>query len=73
MLYASSASVQMCACFRLSFDISPKNDTKEYEMQSIPYANVVGSLMFSLICTRLNIAYVVSLVSIFMSNLGKVY
>jgi len=42
-------------------------------MAKIPYANVVGSLMYDMVCTRPDIAYSVSLVSRFMSNPGKVH
>ena len=40
-------------------------------MESIPYANVVGSLMYAMVCTRPDIAHAVSLVSRFMVNPGK--
>jgi hypothetical protein len=45
-------------------------DEKEY-MSHIPYSNVVENLMYAMICTRLNLAHVVSVVSRFMHNLGK--
>ena len=40
-------------------------------MAKIPYASAVGSLMFSMICTRPDLAYAISLVSRFMSDPGK--
>jgi len=40
-------------------------------MEGIPHANVVGSLMYAMVCTRPNIAHAVSLVSRFMANPGK--
>ena len=42
-------------------------------MAKIPYANVVGSLIYVMVCTRPDIAYSMSLVSRFMSNPGKVH
>jgi hypothetical protein len=42
-------------------------------MESIPYAQVVGSLMYAMTSTRLNICYAVGLVSIYQSNLGKTH
>jgi len=43
----------------------------EEEMSQIPYASVVGSLMYAMVSTRPDLAYAVSTVSQFMSNLGK--
>nr|GEW88639.1 retrovirus-related Pol polyprotein from transposon TNT 1-94 [Tanacetum cinerariifolium] len=40
-------------------------------MGKVPYANVVGSLMYFMVCTRPNIAYAVSIVSMYLANPGK--
>ena len=48
----------------------PKTKEKA-EMSKISYALVVGSLMYAMVCTRSDIAYVVGMVSQFMSNPGK--
>lgn len=40
-------------------------------MNEVPYAQVVGSLMYAMVCTKTDIAYVVSVVSRFMSDPGK--
>nr|GEU35870.1 hypothetical protein [Tanacetum cinerariifolium] len=40
-------------------------------MSKVPYANVVGSLMYMMVCTRPNIAYAVSVVSRYLANPGK--
>ncbi|XP_057502673.1 secreted RxLR effector protein 161-like [Actinidia eriantha] len=37
-------------------------------MRLVPYASVVGSLMYAMLCTRPNIYYVVSMVSKYQSN-----
>jgi len=42
-------------------------------MSRVPYASAVGSIMYAIICTRPDLAYAVSTVSQFMSNLGKKY
>ncbi|KAE8695044.1 Calcium sensing receptor [Hibiscus syriacus] len=41
------------------------------EMKKIPYSSVVGSLMYSMICTRPDIAYAVGVVSRFLANPGN--
>lgn len=57
------------------FKLSEKHcQTTEEEVQSmskIPYASVIGCLMYSMICTRPDLAYATSLISRFMSNPGK--
>ena len=40
-------------------------------MTKVPYASVVGSLMFVMVCTRPYIGYVVGVVSRYMSNPGR--
>jgi len=40
-------------------------------MPRVPYASVMGSLMYVMVCTRPDLAYAVSTVSRFMSNPGK--
>ena len=40
-------------------------------MALVPYASAVGSLMYAMVCTRLDIAHAVGEVSRYMMNLGK--
>lgn len=42
-------------------------------MDIIPYTSIVGSLMYVMVCTILDIAHAVSLINRFMSNLGRSY
>jgi len=42
-------------------------------MSRVPYANAVGSLMYIMVCSRPDLAYIVSTVSRFISNPGKQY
>ena len=39
-------------------------------MQSVPYAFIVGSLMYAMLCTKLDICFEVGMVSRYQSNLG---
>ena len=48
----------------------PKNDLETKEMQKIPYALVVGSLMYAQVCTCPDIAYIVGMLERYLSNLG---
>ena len=44
-------------------DQRPKTLEEENMMRQIPYASVVGSLMYAMLCTRPNICYLVGIVS----------
>ncbi|XP_058782988.1 uncharacterized protein LOC131657627 [Vicia villosa] len=59
--------------FKLSIDQCPSTDVERAYMNNIPYANIVGSLMYAMVCTRPDIAYAVSLVSRYMANPGKAH
>jgi len=48
----------------------PKNDLERKEMKSIPYASVVGSLMYIQTCTRPDISFAVGMLSRYQSNPG---
>ena len=47
----------------LSHDMCPKTPEEKEKMSRVPYASVVGSLMYAIMCTRPDICYAVRLVS----------
>ena len=49
----------------------PKLMKKKMKMDGIPYANLVGGLMYAMVCTRSDIAHAVGIVSRFMHNPGR--
>ena len=57
--------------FKVSSSMSPSNEVKRMEMSRVPYASAVGSLMFAMICTRLDIAQAVGAASRYMVNPGR--
>ena len=61
----------LVAHFKLSTSLGSLYAEKETYMSIIPYACAVGSLMYAMVCTSLDIAHAVSVVSHFMSNPGK--
>ena len=54
----------------LSNGMSPKTPEEIEQMAKVPYASVIGSLMYAMLCTRPDIAYAVSVTSRFQSNPG---
>jgi hypothetical protein len=55
----------------LSTDQCPKTHEEEEDMSCVPYASVVGSLMYEMVYTRLDIAHAVGVLSRYMSKPGK--
>ena len=48
----------------------PRNDLEQKKMKYIPYASVVGSLMYAQPCTLSDISFVVGILGRYQSNLG---
>jgi len=55
---------------KFSLKQCPKGNLKIQEMQKIPYASAVGSLMYAQVCMRLDIAYKVGVLDRYLSNPG---
>jgi hypothetical protein len=68
---AKSVSTPLALHFKLSSSQCPSNDEEKEDMQRVPYASAVGSLMYAMVCTRPDIAHAVSVVSRFQSNPGR--
>ena len=64
-------STPTCKGVILSKSQEPKNESEIKEMQNIPYAQAVGSLMFAMTRTKPDICYSVGLISRYQSNLSK--
>ncbi|KAM6572601.1 hypothetical protein CsatA_016681 [Cannabis sativa] len=56
--------------FKLTQAQSPKTEVDKRFMDNIPYASCVGSLMYSMVCTRPDLAYAMSVVNRFIANPG---
>ena len=56
---------------RLFVEQCPKTEEEEEDMFCIPYASVVCSLTYAMVCTRPNIAHAVGVLISYMSKLGN--
>ena len=56
---------------RLTAEQCPKTHDEIEDMEHVPYASAVGSLMYAMVCTRPNISHLVGLLRRYMSTLGK--
>ncbi|KAI3780212.1 hypothetical protein L2E82_10183 [Cichorium intybus] len=68
---AKPVNTPFAAHFKLSSALSPTTETDMEYMARVPYSSAVGSLMYAMICTRPDLAYVVSMVSRYMANPGR--
>ena len=64
-------STPLLSYVKLSKQDCPVSEEDKAKMDKVPYASVVGSLMYAMIATHLDIAFAVGVVSIYMSNPGK--
>ncbi|KAH9667906.1 hypothetical protein KPL70_021226 [Citrus sinensis] len=55
---------------KFSLKQCPENKLQREQMTNIPYASIVGSLMYAQVCTRPDIAYVVGMLGRYQSNPG---
>ena len=55
---------------RFNLNQCPKNDFEREKMKNIPYALVVGSIMYVQVCTRPDIAFSASMLGRYQSNPG---
>ncbi|KAE8678648.1 hypothetical protein F3Y22_tig00111402pilonHSYRG00027 [Hibiscus syriacus] len=57
--------------FKIGASISPKDDAEREYKSKVPYASVVGSLMYAMVCTRPDISQAVGVVSRYIHDPGK--
>ena len=60
-------TVPLATHFKLSADMSPKTNMEMEHISSVPYSSAVGSIMYAMVCTRLDISHAVSVVSKYMA------
>ncbi|GAB2269654.1 hypothetical protein Dimus_038780 [Dionaea muscipula] len=63
-------SLPLAGHFILSKLQSPKTDSEKLKMESVPYLNAIGSVMYSMVSTRPDLSFSISLLSRYMSNPG---
>ena len=61
----------MSQSIHLSKKMSPKTSKEINRMSSIPYASVVGLIMYTMLCTRPDVAYALGIISRFQTDLGE--
>ncbi|KAK8662652.1 hypothetical protein V6N13_024543 [Hibiscus sabdariffa] len=57
----------------LSKEMCPSSPQEREHMSQIPYASAIGSIMYAMICTRLDLSYALSMTSRYQANPGFVF
>ena len=68
---AKLVSTPLTNHFKLSIVQCPITDSKKEGMSKVPYASVVGCLLYAMVCTIPDLTYGVSVVSKFLANLKR--
>ena len=71
MINAKPVSTPLVSHFNLSVKQSPSTEAELEEMKKITYASAVGCLMYTMVCTRPDLAQALRVVSKYMSNPGR--
>ena len=71
MQNAKPVSTPFASHLKLSKEMCPKTQDEMYYMSKVPYASVVGSLMYAMVYIRPDIAHAVGVVRRYMKNIGK--
>jgi hypothetical protein len=70
---SNPVSTPIALHFKLSSDQCPAKDEDLKYMSKVPYYSVVGSLIYAMVCSRPDLSYAMSLVSIYMTNPGRTH
>jgi len=65
---AKAVSTPLGTHFKLSCKQSPSTQEEKTDMDKVPYASAVGSLIYAIVCTRPDLGHAVGSVSRFLSN-----
>ena len=65
---AKPMSMPLGNYFKLSKEQSPKTKEERDHISKVPYALAIDNLMYAMVCTRLDIAHAMGVVSRFMSR-----
>ena len=65
---SKAVSTLLATNFKLSSVQSPSSEDDTFDMKYVPYASVVGSLIYAMMRTRSNITHVIGTINRFLSN-----
>ena len=63
-------STPLASHFKLYKEQLPSIEQERAHIAKVPYAYAIGSLMYAMVCIRLNTTYAMEIVSRYMNSLG---
>ncbi|XP_042027180.1 secreted RxLR effector protein 161-like [Salvia splendens] len=66
-----STATPLAMHFKLTKEQRAKTEEERREVELVPYSNIVGSLMYLMICTRPDLAHAIRTTSRYMTDFGK--
>ncbi|WVZ00077.1 hypothetical protein V8G54_026146 [Vigna mungo] len=73
MAESKMASTPVGQHLKLTKEQCPKTEEERRKMESVPFSNGIGSIMYGMVCTRPDVAHGVSVLSQFMVNPGPTH
>lgn len=70
---AKDVTLPLAKHFKFSVEQCPISEIERSRMDKVPYANVIGSVMYVMVCTRPDLAFAISTLSRYMSNPDEYY
>ena len=67
---AKKGFIPVSSSIPLSRDLCPQTESEKEQMDRIPYASAVGSVMYAMLCTRPDVSYGLSITSRYQANPG---
>ena len=68
---AKPVGTPLTSHFKLGFKQYPSNEKEKHDMKGVPYPSAIGSLMYAMVCMRLDITHTIRVVSRFLTNPKK--
>ena len=73
MKNSKPVSTPLVGHFKLSKRLYPFAEKEKGEMSIIPYSSTIGSLIYVMVCTHLDISHAIGVVNKFLANPGKAH
>ena len=71
MKNAKPTRIPLAGHFKLSVNLEPVNEEERRYMKRVPYSSAIGSVMFSMVTSKPDLSYSISVLSRFMSDPKK--
>lgn len=68
-----ATNVPLANHFKLSSKQCPGTEIEKEEMMNVSYSQAINSVMYAMLCTRPDLAFAISVLSMFMENPSRLH